>query len=101
MGKKMAEERRKAQAAANPVPSPAAQEAPATGELNIKFNKNGTITNVKMKADEMIANLLNEYFVKSGTTNGTFKFQGQVLAPTDVSSLAEKGLKNNSEIIVS
>ena len=101
MGKKMAEERRKAQAAANPAPNPTVQEGRATGELNIKFNKNGTITNIKKQADDMIADLLNEYFVKTGTNSGTFKFQGTVLSTSDITSLADKGLKNNSEIIVS
>ena len=49
----------------------------------------------------MVAELLNEYFTKSGTTNGTFKFNGNTLSPMDTSSLADAGLNNGSEIIVS
>ena len=99
-GKRMAKERLAAKAAANPVPNPVEQEGPVTGELKIKFNKNGTITYIKMNSDEMVADLINEYFIKTGTQSGTFKFNGNELSPTDFASLAEKGLRNNSEIIV-
>ena len=99
-GKRMAKERLASMAAANPVPNPVEQEGPITGELKIKFNKNGTITYIKMNSDEMVADLINEYFIKTGTQSGTFKFNGNELSPTDFASLAEKGLRNNSEIIV-
>ena len=49
----------------------------------------------------MVADLLNEYFVKTNTKAGTFTFNGQKLNPTDINTLAEAGLKNNSEITVS
>ena len=101
MGKKMAEERRKSQAPANPAPTPAVEEGPATGELTIKFKKNGTTTTIKKDAGEMVADLLNEYFVKTNTKAGKFIFNGKELKPTDINTLAEAGLKNNSEITVS
>ena len=49
----------------------------------------------------MVAELIDEYFKKSNSKNGTFKFANNTLSPSDVSSLAEIGLKNNSEITVS
>ena len=101
MGKQMAEAKKKANAAKNPAPTPAVQEGPATGELNIKFNKGGSITNIKMDAESMVAELINEYFTKTGTQSGTFKFGANTLLPSDTSTLAEAGLKNNSEITVS
>ena len=101
MGKKMAEERKKRNAANNPNPTPTVQEGPATGELSIKFKKGGSVTTIKMDAGSMVAELINEYFLKSHTTSGTFKYNNNALDPNDTSSLAEAGLKNNSEISVS
>ena len=100
MGKKMAEEKRKANAAKNPSPAPV-QEAPVSGEINIKFNKGGSITEIKMDSSSMVAELINEYFSKSGSNQGTFNFNGRSLKPTDPDSLAEAGLKNNSQVNVS
>ena len=100
-GKEMAKKMLAAKAPANHAPAPIVQESPVTGELKIKFNKNGNITIIKMNADNMVAELLNEYFVKTGTKTGNFKFNGNILSPLDSSTLAEAGLKNNSEIIVS
>ena len=88
----------------NKAPAPIATsipESPVLGELNIKFNKNGYIINIKMDAEEMVAMLLNEYFIKSGTQKSNFKFNGKNLSPSDISSLAEVGLRNNSVIFVS
>ena len=99
-GKEMAKKMLAAKAAANIAPAPIVKESPVTGELKIKFNKNGNITIIKMNADDMVAELLNEYFVKTGTKTGNFKFNGNILSPSDITSLADKGLKNNSEIIV-
>ena len=99
-GKEMAKKMLEAKAAANPAPAPIMQGSPVTGELKIKFNKNGNITIVKIDADDMVAELLNEYFVKTGTKTGNFKFNGNILLPSDITSLSDKGLKNNSEIIV-
>ena len=99
MGKKMAEERKKNQQKKQ-KPAPATP-APAAGEVTVKFKKGGSVTDVKMDVKSMVAELLNEYFTKSGTTNGTFKFNGNTLSPMDTSSLADIGLNNNSEIIVS
>ena len=69
-------------------------------EINIKFNKEGNIVNIKMHDMSMVAELINEYFVITNTYVGTFKFNELQLSPMDASSLYEVGLKNNSEIIV-
>ena len=97
MGKKMAEERKKNQA---PQQTPAVEEGPATGEITIKFKKGGSVTNIKMDAGSMIAELINEYCEKVNTKTGTFTFNGQALSPMDTSTLSEAGFKNNSEITV-
>ena len=101
LGKKMAEERRKKNAANNPVPTPTVEEAPATGELTIKFKKGGSVTTIKMDAGSMVAELINEYFEKTHTNSGNFKYNNNNLSPNDTSTLAEAGLKNNAEITVS
>ena len=101
LGKKMAEERRKKNAANNPVPTPTVEEGPATGELTIKFKKGGSVTTIKMDAGSMIAELINEYFEKTHTNSGNFKYNNNNLSPNDTSTLAEAGLKNNAEITVS
>ena len=84
-----------------PAPIVTIPEGPASGELNIKFNKRGFIINIKMDAEEMVAVLINEYFINSGTKTGNFTFNGKTLFPSDISSLAEVGLRNNSVIFVS
>ena len=70
-------------------------------EINIKFNKNGKITYIKMRDDEMVAELINEYFVRTNAETGIFKFNNRNLSYSDISLLYEVGLKDNSEIIVS
>ena len=70
-------------------------------EINIKFNKKGNIIYIKMSKDEMVAELIDKYMKKTNTNKGTFKFCNKILLPTDISSLYEVGLKDNSEIIVS
>ena len=70
-------------------------------DINIKFNKNGEITYIKMSEDNMVAELINEYFVRTNTENGNFKFNNRNLSYSDISFLYEVGLKDNSEIIVS
>ena len=74
---------------------------PDTGIISIQFKKGTSTINITMKSDEMVADLLNEYFVKSHTTNGKFNFNGNILLPTDVSSLSQVGLNNGSIIYVS
>ena len=69
-------------------------------KITIDFNKGGTITKIKMNSDAMVAELINEYFQKSGTTNGTFNFNGNYLQPDDCTPLNEAGLKNGDQIIV-
>ena len=97
MGKKMAEERKKKQA---PQQAPVVEEGPVTGEITVKFKKGGSVTNIKMDAGSMVAELLNEYFEKAHVTSGTFTHNGQALSPTDTSTLSEAGFKNNSEVTV-
>ena len=70
-------------------------------EINIKFNKKGNIIYIKMSNDEMVAELIDKYMKKTNTNKGTFKFCNNILLPTDISTLYEVGLKDNSEIIVS
>ena len=70
-------------------------------EINIKFNKKGNIIYIKMSNYDMVADLINEYLTKTKTKNATFKFCNKILSPTDISSVYEVGLKDNSEIIVS
>ena len=70
-------------------------------EINIKFNKKGNIIYIKMSKDDMVAELIDKYMIKTNTNKGTFKFCNKILSPTDVSNLCEVGLKDNSEIIVS
>ena len=54
-----------------------------------------------MRDDDMVAELINEYFVRTNAENGIFKFNNRNLSPADTSTLWEIGLKDNSEIIVS
>ena len=69
--------------------------------ITIKFNKKGKIIDIKMRNDNMVAELLDEYFIKTNIKEGKFIFNGNTLSPYDTNTLFEKGLKNNSEIFVS
>ena len=103
VGKQMALQMRKSKQSKMPpkkVMTPKINH-PANDFINIQFKKGASTINIKMKSDEMVADLLNEYFVKSHTTNGKFNFNGNILLPTDVSSLSQVGLKNGSIIYVS
>jgi hypothetical protein len=68
-------------------------------EITIKFKKGGNTTKIKMKAGDMVAELLNKYSLKT-KNQGPFKYKGEVLDINDCSSLFEKGMKNGDEIIV-
>ena len=68
-------------------------------EITIKFKKGGKTTKIKMKAGNMIAELLNKYSLKTNII-GPFKYKGETLDINDCSSLIEKGMKNEDEIIV-
>jgi hypothetical protein len=70
-------------------------------KITIKFNKGGTITEIEIGSDAGVFELINEYFTKSNTQSGTFKFKENNLLPTDISELNEIGLKNGDEIMVS
>ena len=74
---------------------------PTNGEITVKFKKGNDIKSIKMKADEMVADLINEYFVKSGTTTGKFNFNGTELSPMNCEDLASAGLTDGSTITVS
>ena len=99
MGKKMAEEKRKREQGNNPTQVEETSQVTADTEITIKFNKNGTIKNIKMKAGEMIASLLAEYYEKT-KNQGPFKYKGNTLNPEDCTTLLDAGMKNNDEIIV-
>ena len=102
MGKKMAEERRKKQQGSAPAKTNN-NTAPANatpGELSIKFKKGGSTQTIKMKSDSMIAELLSEYYEKT-KNQGTFKYKGKELSIDDCSSLADNGMQDGDEIIVS
>ena len=100
VGKQMALQMKQLKKQQEKVISPLINQ-PDTGIISIQFKKGTSTINIKMKSDEMVADLLNEYFVKSHTTNGKFNFNGNILLPTDVSSLSQVGLKNGSIIYVS
>ena len=100
IGKQMALQMKQSKKQQKKVISPPINQ-PATGIISIQFKKGTSTINITMKSDEMVADLLNEYFVKSHTTNGKFNFNGNILLPTDVSSLSQVGLKNGSIIYVS
>ena len=99
MGKKMAEEKRKREQGNNPTQVEETSQVTADTEITIKFNKNGTIKNIKMKAGEMIASLIGEYYEKT-KNQGPFKYKGNTLSPEDCTTLLDAGMKNNDEITV-
>ena len=69
-------------------------------EITVRFNKRNSIIKIKLSNECMVAELINEYFIKTKTNGGIFKFNGQTLSCAETSSLYEVGLKDNSEIIV-
>ena len=68
--------------------------------INVKFNKNGKIISIKMSNNCMVAELIDEYYQKTKTRSGTFKYNNEILKDYDTAALYEVGLQNNSEIIV-
>ena len=82
-------------------PEPPKLKEYAVGEITVKFNKLGKIIKIKMDAECMVAELIDEFFKRTNTSQGIFIFNGGRLSPTDTWTLAEAGLENNSEIIVS
>ena len=69
-------------------------------DITIKFNKKGKIIKIKMSNNSMVAELINEYFVKTNERTGIFNYNDSYLSPMGTSTLDEVGLKDNSEIIV-
>ena len=105
-GKKRALEKKKTLEAQNPKVNmsnnnQSQQPQPTNGEITVRFKKGSTITKIKMKADSMVAELIDAYFHKTKTKNGNFKFQGNTFTPTTPFTLTEAGLTDNSEIVVS
>ena len=100
IGKQMALQMKQLKKQQKKVISPPINQ-PDNGIISIQFKKGTSTINIKMNSDEMVADLLNEYFLKSDTTDGKFNFNGNTLLPTDVSSLSQVGLKNGSIINVS
>jgi len=70
-------------------------------EITVKFNKRGTITKIRISNYYMVAELIDEYYRRTKTNDGIFKFNGAILTPIDTKTLSEVGLKDNSEIKVS
>ena len=101
VGKRLALERKKQLDAQKPKINIPQNNQPLKGNITVKFNKGGNITRITMDVEKMVAELLDEYFRKTGTQNGNFNFQGNALTINDASSLSEAGLKNGSVIIVS
>ena len=104
-GKRMAEEKKRREKVNNPTANlevPEVNNTPvnSNSEITIKFIKAGNTTNIKMKANCMIAELLNKYSVKTGNT-GNFNYKGSNLDINDCSTLIEKGMKNGDQITVS
>ena len=103
-GKKMAEEKKRREKGNNPTTNaemPEVNNTPVNinSEITIKFIKAGNTTKIKMKANCMIAELLNKYSVKTGNT-GNFNYKGSNLNINDCSTLFEKGMKNGDQITV-
>ena len=104
-GKRMAEEKKRREKGNNPT---ANEEAPqvnnipvnTNSEITIKFIKAGNTTQIRMKNNSMIAELLNKYSEKTGNT-GNFSYKGSPLSITDCTTLFEKGMQNGDQIIVS
>ena len=72
----------------------------SSGKISILFDRGGVQTKVHIKRNAMVAELIDAYFKKSGTTNGNFNYKGTILQPSDCSELSEVGLKNGDKIIV-
>ena len=98
-GKKMAEEKKRREGAKNPQTVTEDIQNSIKGEFTIRFNKGGNITNIKMRTDCMLAELINAYYEKTNN-QGPFIYKGRILNPEDSSSLIEAGMRNGDEIIV-
>jgi len=103
MGQMIARQRKQAQ------PKPAPQQSNTTnqsnsnasGELSIKFYRNGNTKTVRMESNKMIAELLNKYCETVHINSGNFVYKGQTLDPMDARSLSEIGMVNGDQINVS
>ena len=102
-GKKMAEEKRKAQQGQNAgkteTPVETKPQITPDSDVTIKFNKGGTITEVKVKGNSMIAELISEYYSKTNN-QGPFKYKGRELKVEDCSTIIDNGMNNDDEITV-
>ena len=99
-GKEMAEAKKRKEGSQNIQTTNAEQPQIKSGDkITIKFKKGGKCTKIKIKADSMIAELLNTYSQKTND-QGPFKYKGNVLNIEDCSSLIETGMRDGDEIIV-
>jgi len=87
----------------NPKPKPNPKPEPIqspSGEINVKFNKDGNIVIIKMDDSCLVFELIYEYYEKTKEKNRKFIFNNKELFELDSRSLKEVGLKKNSEIFV-
>ena len=99
-GKKMAEEKKRREQGNNPqIASTGMEQANNGGEITIRFNKGGSIKNIKMNSESMVAELIDVYCQQTNN-RGTFQYKGTTLNPEDCSSLSAIGMRNGDEIIV-
>ena len=70
-------------------------------EITITFISSSSkyCKDIKMKAGEMVAILINEYYVKT-KNEGPFYYRGKRLSPEDCTTLLEIGMKNGDIIFV-
>ena len=54
-----------------------------SSKISILFDILGVQIKVHIKKNAMVAQLLDAYFKKSGTTNGNFNYKGNILQPSD------------------
>ena len=69
-------------------------------KITIKFKKGNQVKNIKIKLDNLIFELIDEYCCKTNLTRGKFKYKKEELSPLDSRSLSEVGMKDGDEIIV-
>ena len=100
MGKKMAEEKKRREQGNNPqIASTGMEQANDNADITIRFNKGGSIKNIKLSSESMVAELIDTYCQQTGN-RGTFQYKGTTLNVEDCSSLSAIGMRNGDEIIV-
>ena len=69
-------------------------------KITVNFQKGGVTTKVEMETNSAVFELIYEFCEKTNTKTGTFKFDNQILSPSDSRNLIEAGLKNGDTIVV-